>query len=128
MALSPAGSFVLVDGTEVVGYALSHPWRLSEIPPLDTLIGALPPATDCLFVHDIALAPRIRGRGLGAEVMGRLEKLARARGLHAMAIVSVYGTHPLWQRLGFEIRRGADIERQLGSYGLDARYMVKGLA
>jgi len=127
MALFPAGSFVLLDGPTVVGYALSHPWRLGEIPPLDTFLRAVPALTDCLFVHDIALAEAARGRGLGAEIMGRLERIARAQRLPAMAIVSVYGTHPLWQRLGFEIRRSANIEGQLRPYGPGASYMVKRL-
>jgi len=127
VALFPAGCLVLADHGAVSGYALSHPWRLGDIPPLDALLGPVPAAADCLFVHDIALAPEVRGRGFGPAAMRRLEALARAQGLPAMAIVSVYGSHPLWQRLGFEIGGGVEIALQLRTYGAGARYMVKRL-
>jgi GNAT superfamily N-acetyltransferase len=128
IALFPAGCFVLTDARRIVGYALSHPWRLHRVPPLDTFLDGLPADADCLYVHDIALLAPARGRGRGPAVMRRLERLAARQGYAWLAIVSVYDTHPLWQRLGFGVRREPGIARQLSSYGATARYMVKRLA
>jgi GNAT superfamily N-acetyltransferase len=128
IALFAAGCFVLTDGRRIVGYALSHPWRLQRIPPLDTFLEGLPADADCLYVHDIALLGPARGHGRGPAVMRRLERLAARRGYPWLAMVSVYDTRPLWRRLGFEVRREPGIARQLRSYGAAARYMVKRLA
>lgn len=49
--------------------------------------------------------------------------LARARGLAALALVSVYGTSTLWARFGFRPVPGPD----LASYGPGAEYMVRKL-
>ena len=127
LARFPAGCFVLKKGRRVVGYAISHPGRRGDIPALDTPLGAPPGDADCLHVHDIALLPEARGSGHPAAVLAELERLARGRGFRTMAMVSVYDTHPLWQRLGFQVVRDPPIARQLGSYGPTARYMVKSL-
>jgi len=126
--LFAAGCLVLTGGAgAVAGYALSHPWRLWQIPALDQFLAELPANADCLFVHDIALAPEARGHARGLAVLRRLETLARAHRFQAMAMVSVYGTRPLWQRLGFQATTGHEVARQLGDYGPGAEYMVKRL-
>jgi hypothetical protein len=57
------GCLVLVQEGTVVGYCLSHPWLLRDIPPLDTLLRHLPPSPECLFIHDLAIEQRARGKG-----------------------------------------------------------------
>jgi hypothetical protein len=125
VALFPAGCFVLNDRARIVGYALAHPWQVGAVPPLDTLLGDLPRNPDCLYVHDVALLPEARGHEQSAAVMHLLEACARENHLRAMALVSVYGTHPHWRRLGFRIVRGGAESRSISSYGPMPRYMLK---
>ena len=123
--LFPPGCMVLCEASRIVGYGLSHPWRLHDIPPLDTPLCALPTDPDCLFVHDVALLPEARGRGKLAGLLAHLTTVARERRLNHIALVSVYGTHVVWSRLGFTITDTPQLRAALQSYGPGARYMVR---
>ena len=123
LRLYPAGCFSLIQAGAVVGYALSHPWPLNSIPALDTFLGAIPAASDGLFVHDVVVLPQARGRGAAAALIGRLADLARRQGLAALALVSVYDTQALWARCGFAVVDDARFAAKLASYGDTARTM-----
>ncbi len=117
------GCLVLGDGGRVVGYGLAHPWRLDDAPALDTLL-ARAQAPDCLFLHDVALLPEARGRGAARAFVRHAAETARAHGLASLALVSVYGTVPVWARLGFAVRDVPALAPKLAGYGADARYMT----
>jgi GNAT superfamily N-acetyltransferase len=120
------GCCVLVDGASVLGYAAAYPWRLDDIPLMDTLFGTLPAATDCMFIHDVALLPVARGRGYGRPFVERIAGLALGRNLTRLALVSVYGTVPVWRTLGFEIETAVP-RAKFKAYGETARYMRRDL-
>ncbi len=121
--LSPGNCFALQFEHALVGYLISHPWRQGDIPPLDAFLGGLPDTPDCLYLHDIAILAEARGCGCAAAAIERLADNARRMNLHALALVSLYGTDALWGRLGFvPIARGA-LSAGLGSYGENAVYM-----
>ena len=126
LALFPAGSRVVEAGEEVVGYALAHPGLIGRPPALDTLLGALPTAPDCLYLHDIALLPQARGHGLAIRLVADLEALAVAEGLDRLALVAINGLAPVWRQFGFLPTRGDAVWRgQLAGYGDDAVYMTR---
>ena len=128
MRLYPDGCRVLVAGDEIAGYGLSHPWKQHRIPPLDGLLERLPEDADCLYIHDVAVLAESRGGVLRAYIAD-IEQLARASGLATLALVSVYATQPLWQRLGFRpVTADADLRAKLASYGEGATYMLRDLA
>lgn len=128
MRLYPDGCRVLVVGDEIAGYGLSHPWKQHRIPPLDGLLERLPEDADCLYIHDVAVLAESRGGVLRAYIAD-IEQLARASGLATLALVSVYATQPLWQRLGFRpVTADADLRAKLASYGEGATYMLRDLA
>lgn len=119
------GCGVLVDDRgRAVGYGISHPWLLDDVPPLDTELPALPRQADCLFVHDVALLPLARGRGAGRAFVVQASGIAAGRGYRALALVSVYGTAPLWGSCGFAPRTSAALEDKLAAYGAGAVYMT----
>ncbi len=124
MRLFGEGCLVLEGPGRCLGYAIAHPWRLGAVPPLDTLLGALPKAPDCLFIHDVAVLPEARGQGAGGTYVRRMFRLARDRSLPKLALVSVYGTSPVWQRCGFELADRTAARKDLLSYGGGARYMT----
>jgi GNAT superfamily N-acetyltransferase len=128
LMLFPEGCFTLVRNEQVVGYGLSHPWLLNHIPPLNQLLGSIPQSPECLLIHDVAVLPHARGRGAAAMLIEITSKLARARGLPCLALVSVYHTGPLWGHLGFEMIIDSALTDKLKTYGKTACYMIRRLA
>jgi ribosomal protein S18 acetylase RimI-like enzyme len=120
--LFPTGCFAFETEEGVAGYAVSHPWTLGDIPPLDGFLGSLPSAPDCLYLHDVALLPSARGSGAAAALVSTLTRIAGDRNLPALALVSVYGANRLWSRLGFDEAAPA---KDLAAYGPTARYMIR---
>lgn len=122
LAAYPAGSHVLLSEGVVAGYAVSHPARLFEPPPLDHLLGAIGPDADSYYIHDVVVAPELRGQGLARH--GVAAVLA-AVAYPATALVSVYGTVPFWAGFGFVDETRSLPAQKLVPYGDDARYMVR---
>jgi len=122
--LFPTGCRILRSGTKTVGYGIAHPWLLKSIPPLDTFLVALPPSPECLFIHDVVVLPEARGHGASAAYVADMRMVAVQVNLASLALVSVYGTTPLWSRLGFRVVEDASLVSKLMSYGKTAKYMV----
>ncbi len=124
-ALFPDGAFVLEQNGALVGYALAHPFPLGALPALDTIIGAPPAGSDCLYLHDIALLPISRGHGAARRMVDMLDEVAATHSLRALALTSVYGTEPFWRGCGFAPAEAPDMADKLASYGGPAAYMVR---
>ncbi|WP_286158913.1 GNAT family N-acetyltransferase [Methylobacterium sp. Leaf456] len=122
--LAPATCLKLVLAETIVGYGLAHPWMLGDVPPLDAFLTTLPPSPDCLYVHDVAILPQVRGRQAAARYVAILAAQARTLGIAHLACVSVYGTVGLWSALGFEAQDDPGLRAKLSSYGDSARYMT----
>ncbi|MDD9877865.1 MAG: GNAT family N-acetyltransferase [Magnetovibrio sp.] len=60
---------------------------------------ALADGRDCSYICDVALLPDYQGRGLGAEIVGRL--VERSEGHKKIILYSVPGTEPFYERFGF---------------------------
>lgn len=128
MRLYPDGCRVLAAGDDIAGYGLAHPWMCHHIPPLDDFLDRLPDAADCLYVHDVAVLPDFRG-GVARAYVAEIEELARVSGIATLALVSVYDTRALWERLGFRpVTPETALHAKLASYGASATYMLRDLA
>jgi GNAT superfamily N-acetyltransferase len=128
MRLCPEGCHVLIADDAIVGYGLAHPWRQHRIPPLDRFLERLPDDADCLYVHDVAVLPDFRG-GVARDYITTIEELACASNITTLALVSVYTTRPLWERLGFRpVTADAELRAKLATYGGAATYMLRDLA
>jgi len=128
MQLYPDGCRVLATSNGIAGYGLAHPWMQQRIPPLDGFLERLPDAADCLYVHDVAVLPDARG-GVARAYVAEIEQLARSSGIATLALVSVYDTRPMWERLGFQpVTPDAALRAKLASYGASATYMLRELA
>ena len=104
-ALYPAGAKMLETrtphGPQALGYMLAHPWpRGSEAPKLGAVIEALP-ASDALYLHDIAILPEARGTGAGAAALHLLLDLARDAGFSTIWLTAVSGADRYWAKNGF---------------------------
>lgn len=122
--LFPEGCLVLVEGDEVCGYVISHPICHRQPPALDSLLGEIAPDADQYYIHDLAILPRFRGRGLAAECIGKL--FAVAKRYPTTCLVSVYDTVPFWGRFGFVPEPvDAVLSEKLRDYGANATYLSR---
>lgn len=122
--LFPEGCLVLAEDGELCGYAISHPIRHRQPPALDSLLGEIPPDADEYYIHDVAVLPGLRGRGLAGDCVRMLLEVARR--YPTAGLVSVYGTAPFWRRFGF-VREAVDegLSRKLRGYGEGAVYLTR---
>lgn len=107
-------------GDPLLAYAIAHPWR-GPAPALASLLGRLPEAPDCLYLHDAVVAPEARGAGLGSALVEHLVALARAEKLPRLALTAVHGSAAYWGRHGFAAYAGDGLE----SYGEGAVAMQR---
>lgn len=100
-AMFPGGAWVADHDGRLAAYALFHPWRSLQPPPLDSLLGGLPQYPDILYLHDIVVDPIRRSLGLAGTMIERLPAIARALRLPAIELVAVLGTANFWRTHGF---------------------------
>lgn len=120
LALWPAGCWVAEDESGLLGYLFSHPGRL-DAPPLLHAELSLPAQPDAYAIHDLALHPRARGRGLAGQLVACALQQAQAAGLDALSLVAVQGSAGFWARFGFVAVQPPP--PQLASYGETAVFM-----
>jgi hypothetical protein len=125
--LFPPGCLVLDSLGVTVGYGISHPWRLKNIPSLDSFLEKLPANPDCIYIHDVAILPEARGQDAAGSYVQAMVAAALQLRLDFLALVSVYNTDVLWARYGFEIVSDDFLADKLSSYGKTAKYMVRNL-
>ncbi|CAG9984017.1 unnamed protein product [Clonostachys byssicola] len=124
LSLFPDGCLVLAQGDDICGYAVSHPIRAGLPPALDHQIGEIPPDADQYYIHDLAILPRVRTRGLGAHCIEKL--LLVADGYQTTCLISVYNSASFWRRFGF-VPEPTDtaLSAKIRGYGQDAVYLVR---
>ncbi|KAH7304237.1 acyl-CoA N-acyltransferase [Stachybotrys elegans] len=123
--LFPEGCLILTgDDGEVCGYAISHPIRHEEPPSLDKLLREIPPEANQYYIHDLAILPKMRGKGLAAEALRILLQVAEA--YPSACLISVYGTTSFWSKFGFTAEPISDaLTKKLEEYGEDATFMSR---
>ncbi|WP_240197973.1 GNAT family N-acetyltransferase [Novosphingobium sp. P6W] len=128
LKLFPKGCFALASDQAVSGYLIAYPWPLGAIPPLNSLLGALPEERDTFYLHDLALHPQVRGQGHARPVVDQLSGVLAEMGGAKLALVSVNDSVAFWRGMGFEPVTGdAAITRKLESYGGGSTYMVRAI-
>jgi ornithine decarboxylase len=128
-ALSPDTCFVLEIDRRVAGYVLALPFPAGHAPslgrPQDTDTADVADAgavSGNLHLHDLALAPDVRGRGLSRLLLARLEAVAAARMFEHICLVSVGGNEGFWASAGYTARHEIAVAE---SYGAGSAYMTK---
>jgi ribosomal protein S18 acetylase RimI-like enzyme len=104
----PAGAIGAFDERGLCGFVFGVPLTRGRTLDLGSPLAALPPHADMFYVHDVAVARRCRGRGIGHELASRLLAVARAGGFRRAELVSVQGSAPFWKRFGFRVIRSFD--------------------
>ena len=123
----PAGCHVLAgDDDGIAGYLVSHPAILGSPPLLNTPMVDLPHRPDCYYLHDLALGPATRGRGLAGQAVTIAVEEARTAGFDVVALIAVGDAHGFWERHGFMLHGDGMIDPAKG-YGDEARAMIRTL-
>ena len=122
--LYPQGCFMLVEHERAIGFALTHPWRFAEPPPLNRLLGVFPSPATTYYIHDVALLPEARGKGYAAQIARLLVDHAREAGFDNLSLVAVNKSQVFWGKAGFRVIAVPGLEAKLASSGPDAALMV----
>ncbi|WP_211451195.1 GNAT family N-acetyltransferase [Collimonas antrihumi] len=101
LALTPATCWIWSpSGQDPAAYLFSYPTNKDVITALDHpfKIAATP---DCLYLHDLAVAPNARGRQAGNVLVAAALGHARLNGWRWSALVSVQQSQKFWSALGY---------------------------
>lgn len=99
--LFPEGAFGWYQDGVLQAYVFVHPWRKGETAPLFTANMVLPENPDCLYIHDLAIAPAARGKGAARALVAAAFALAEQNGLEHFSLVAVQNSESFWQKFGF---------------------------
>lgn len=121
-------SCVVERGGVVCAYLAAYRSRPGKLTPLHGGFDAVA-QPDTVYLHDMAVAPGAKGQGLAQRLVEHLWTQGRNEGLVCSALVSVQGSQPFWERLGYRVHTLKEPAQQqnLTSYGADACYMLKPL-
>lgn len=128
LAAFPTLAWVAQDAQGVCAYLFAYHSRLGKVTPLD---GEFQPHTeaDCLYLHDLAVARRAAGRGIGPALVQQNLQHAQAAQLRYSALVSVQDSAEFWSRQGYRTHDALEPQQadNLASYQIPAVYMVRSL-
>lgn len=129
LAQYPDYCWVAEDDNSVCAYLFSYPSVLGKITELggDFLSSE---QTDCLYLHDLAVAQQAAGQGIGPRLAKHALQHARQMGFTHSALVAVQNSSAFWARQGFTLEPELSEEQRhcLASYAVAARYLVQPLA
>ncbi len=114
-------------GGELLAYAISLPVCADTMPGLHASDYRRPPAPTLLYLHDVAVSPAGRGRGLAQRLLAHVQQRAVVLGLPRLGLIAVQDSAPFWQRLGFAplAAKPSWLQRKLQSFGEAARYLER---
>ena len=127
----PAGCWIETRGGRAAGYLFSHPWSLANPPGLHEQLIALPDVLDCFYIHDLAVDPNFKDRGIGLDLAEKAIALSRECkakfGVSTAALIAVGDSFSFWVRFGFKKKRRLSpaMEKKRAFYGPDACLMIK---
>ena len=128
LAASPTTCFVALLNGQIVGYLLSIPWEFANPPTLNAQSCQLPAVPDCLYLHDLAIAPAGRGAGVGQMLVDAFMQELHASGLHRACLIAIQGSASYWKRFGFEpVALTQPLADRLKTYGQGAQYLCMDL-
>lgn len=123
---SPASCFVAHDERQILGYVFALPWQSDAPPALNAPDCQLPSEIDCLYIHDLAVAPQARGTDVARSLFVTLLPLLDDFKLQCMFLTAVQHSSGFWQKQGFvPAQTSQHINEKLRTYGTDAVYMYR---
>ena len=84
----------------------------------DRVVGmgrAISDGTSDAYIQDVAVDVNSRGRGIGTEIIKRLQKRLYRDGVNWIGLIAERGSHPFYERLGFGIMPDSTPMVKIGS-------------
>lgn len=123
---SPSTCFVATQHGRLAAYLFAVPWNVTCPPDLNSQYCDLPDVLDCMYLHDLAIAPFARGHHLGSRMFEHLLTHLPRYGFNQLCLVAVQGSAGFWMNHGFTKAKGnASLGRKLETYGDNAVFMVR---
>ena len=109
-------------------YLVAYESRVGRVTPLGGVFQRSE-SVDSLYLHDLAVSPRLKGQGVGRRLVEHALQQARQAGLPYSSLVSVQDSQAFWGSFGYEpwIELHPESQGALLSYGANACYMVRAL-
>jgi N-acetylglutamate synthase-like GNAT family acetyltransferase len=109
---------------QVQAYLFALPWLRSAPPVLNSTTCVLPAQADCLYLHDLAVAPSAREHGTGRALVQAFFHVLQERGLEYACLVAVQDSGNYWRRYGFQtMELNSFLQEKLSTYGSGAEFM-----
>ena len=89
-----------LESCDIAAYLLAHGWSSPKPPKLFELLTSSE-GNDQLFLHDLAVSKRLKGLGVGRQMVEQLIRQAKSTGYRKILLVSVQSSVPFWQKMGF---------------------------
>lgn len=128
VARCPETVWLAEDDAGALGYLVGY---RSQVGAISALGDDFSPCKDgnSLYLHDLAVNVRARGRGVAQRLLAAAEAQARALGAAYLTLVAVLDAEGYWRKRGFTPVADLTAEQQqlLASYGERAVYMVRHL-
>ncbi|MQY51955.1 GNAT family N-acetyltransferase [Rhodocyclus gracilis] len=128
LTASAGWTWVAVNEMGVCAYLFGYRSPLGKITPLGAPFAPQHDAYN-LYLHDLAVSPRVAGLGVAGALVRHALACAMAAGLSHSSLVSVQGSREFWQRQGYTVvsALAATQTEALASYPGPAFYMVNSL-
>lgn len=122
---SPDSCFVAVEADQVVGYLISVPGLFAQVPSLNAPVCLIPENADCLYLHDMAISPKMAGRGIGQALFKVYQHCAQELGFARLTLTAVGDAERFWRKLGFLVQPLPLSEAKVAEYGGQVTYMYQ---
>lgn len=125
----PDFCFMVIQDNVAKAYIIALPWIAGKMLELDSSKYKVPPEADCVYIHDIAVAPAARSFGVSRKLLNAVLDAALEKGYKRVCLVAVEGAEAYWERHGFEVwQADAELRNKLAAYGESATYMTAEIA
>lgn len=126
LLVAPECAWIAEDAHGVCAYLVGYPSELGKVTPLGSgFLPACEPTT--LYLHDLAVSPRVAGAGVGSRLVGLALATARRRAMPYSALVAIQDAAAFWRGLGYEEHHVPDAAHaaHLRTYPGQALYMAR---
>ncbi|MFZ6850154.1 GNAT family N-acetyltransferase [Undibacterium sp. RuRC25W] len=125
---APDTAWVAENRDGIGAYLVAYPSQRGKISPLGSDF-ELAPVANALYIHDLAVAPRMAGRGVAGALVQQALSYALSQQLAYVCLVSVQDSLVFWNKLGFAEDQELSSEQasMLLTYSGPAYYCTKNL-
>ncbi len=123
----PSGCLCLRDENKLLGYFITHPENINNLPPSLNLNIHSNNENNIYYFHDLAVHPSARNLRIGSTLIFLAVKIAIINKFDKIALTAVQNADKFWNKFGF-IPITIEKKTSLLSYGPDAVVMISSIS